>query len=68
MTTRESPEEGAERDFLRDLFAAADSDDMPTPVEAALKRASVEDVRPDSHDTAEREFIRALFDSNSDEN
>ena len=63
MTTRESAEDDAERDFLRDLFAA-DPDEMPTPVEAALKRASVEDVRPDNPDTPEREFIRALFNSN----
>lgn len=55
------------REIARNLFTP-DPDDMPTGNWQPLERASVETVRPDNPDTAEREFIRALFDSNPDEN
>ena len=67
MTTRESAEDDAERAFVRDLFAD-DPEEMPTGNFVPLERAGVEAVRPDNPDTPEREFIRALFDSNSDDN
>lgn len=67
MTTRESAEDEQMREIARNLFTP-DPDDMPTGNWQPLERASVETVRPDNPDTAEREFIRALFDSNPDEN
>ncbi len=68
MEIRESMEDEQMREIARNLFAPDPDEESPTGNFAPLVRASVETVRPDNPDTAEREFIRALFDSNPDEN
>ncbi len=64
MEIRESMEDDQMRELVHNLFAA-DPDDDPTGNFMYAQRVTVEEVSPDDPDTAQRNFVRALFD-NSD--